>query len=293
VSEPRKHHYIPAFYVKQWATSENRLLCEHKLISGFGVKPRRTSPEGTGYQIDLYRMDGVPDGTAQRFEQQFMSLIDSHASDALGKFIAGDTDNWTSELRSSWAHFIVSLFFRNPEAVATIKGIIVEMWHTAMKSRNWMEDQKTLEAFFALDAANFLADLIASDRVGKTVFEMKWTRLDLSKSPHQLLTSDRPLVMPLGLANPKAYISLPLSPHVLFVASHEAFRFDAHPGKIARFINEQIVAQARKYVWGTTDAQLTFIRNRFGNLPDREHLTAQQLQDALDAVERWREREMP
>ena len=235
-------------------------------------------------------MNGVPDGTAQRFEQQFMGLIDSHASDALGKLIDGDTDSrWTSELRSGWARFIVSLFFRNPEAVATIKGVILEMWYAAMKSRNWTEDRKTLEAFFAVDAANFLADLIASDRVGKTVFEMKWSRLDLSNSSHQLLTSDRPIVMPLGLDNPKAYISLPLSPNILFVASHEASRFDPNPRKIARFINEQVVAQARRYVWGTTDAQLTFIRKRFGKLPDREILTAQQLQDALDAVARWRE----
>jgi hypothetical protein len=118
---------------------------------------------------------------------------------------------------------------------------------------------------------------------------MKWSRLDLSKSSHQLLTSDRPIVMPLGLDNPKAYISLPLSPNILFVASHEASRFDPNPRKIARFINEQVVAQARRYVWGTTDAQLTFIRKRFGKLPDREILTAQQLQDALDAVARWRE----
>ena len=56
----------------------------------FWCEAKANIPEGTGYQIDLYRMDGVPDGTAQRFEQQFMSLIDSHASDALGKFIAGD-----------------------------------------------------------------------------------------------------------------------------------------------------------------------------------------------------------
>jgi len=39
--------------------------------------------------------------------------------------------------------------------------------------------------------------------------EMKWSRIDLSKSTHQLLTSDRPIDMPLGLADPEAYISLP------------------------------------------------------------------------------------
>jgi hypothetical protein len=47
--------------------------------------------------------------------------------------------------------------------------------------------------------------------------EMKWSRIDLSKSTHQLLTADRPIDMPLGLADPEAYISLPVSPRILFV----------------------------------------------------------------------------
>jgi hypothetical protein len=86
-------------------------------------------------------------------------------------------------------------------------------------------DPETVEEFLAkhepnaaqIDAANFLTDVIDNDRVGKTVFEMKWSRIDLSKSTHQLLTSDRPINMPLGLADPEAYISLPVSPRILFV----------------------------------------------------------------------------
>ena len=65
MSEPRKHHYVPVCYLKQWANTPDRRLCEHKLIPGVGVKPRRTSPDGTGYQVDLYRVDGVQDALAQ------------------------------------------------------------------------------------------------------------------------------------------------------------------------------------------------------------------------------------
>jgi hypothetical protein len=50
VAEPRKHHYVPVCYLQQWANTADRRLCEHKLIpGGHGVKPRRTSPDGTGY----------------------------------------------------------------------------------------------------------------------------------------------------------------------------------------------------------------------------------------------------
>ena len=217
------------------------------------MKPRRTSPDGTGYQIDLYRIDGVPADIAQDFEKRFMHLIDTDASRALEKIIVGETDNWPGTLRSGWTRFILSLLFRNPEAVATIKNHILEMWAEGTKAlqadyaaRRRIGDPETLEEFLAkrepkaaqIGAANFLAEVIDNDRVGKTVFGMKWSRIDLSKSRYQLLTSDRPIDMPLGLADSKAYISLPVSPRVLFVAAHNNDMADAlrraNPTEIVR-----------------------------------------------------------
>jgi hypothetical protein len=79
VSEPRKHHYVPVCYLKQWVKTDDRRLCEHKLIPGYGVKPRRTSPDGTGYQVDLYRIDGVssapPALCGTRLWKQVVTLV--------------------------------------------------------------------------------------------------------------------------------------------------------------------------------------------------------------------------
>jgi hypothetical protein len=48
----QKHHYIPKFYLKQWAGPDGR-ICEfsrpHK-----EVKPRMVFPDGTGYERGLY-----------------------------------------------------------------------------------------------------------------------------------------------------------------------------------------------------------------------------------------------
>jgi Protein of unknown function (DUF4238) len=228
---------VPVCYLKQWANTDNGRLCEHKLIPAMNtVEPRRTSPAGTGYEIDLYRIGGVPQDIAQDFEKRFMHLVDTDASRALEKIIAGQTDNWPGELRSGWTRFVMSLLFRNPEAVATIRDHIVNMWDEGTKAleedyaaRRRAGDPDTIEEFLAkhepnaaqIGAANFLAEVIDNGKIGETIFGMKWSRIDLSKSKHQLLTSDRPIDMPLGLADPKAYISLPVSPTILFVAAHD------------------------------------------------------------------------
>jgi hypothetical protein len=118
---------------------------------------------------------------------------------------------------------------------------------------------------------------------------MKWSRIDLSKSNHQLLMSDRPIDMPLGLADPKAYISLPVSPRILFLAAHNRDMADtlrrSNQTEIVRKNNQRIIEQARKFVWASTDTQLTFVQRHFGKLPDREILTDQQRQEAIEAAQ--------
>jgi hypothetical protein len=115
---------------------------------------------------------------------------------------------------------------------------------------------------------------------------MKWSRVDLGKSNHELLTSDRPINMPLGLADPNAYISLPVSPRILFVAAHShglaSMLRAASPTEVARKNNQHVVEQARKFAWGSDASQLTFIQKHFGKLPDRELLTEQQRQEAQE-----------
>jgi len=59
---------------------------------------------------------------------------------------------------------------------------------------------------------------------------------------------------------------------------------DANPTDVVRKNNQRIIEQARKFVWGSTDSQIAFVRKHFGKLPDRVILTDQQRQEALAAV---------
>ena len=89
-----------------------------------------------------------------------------------------------------------------------------------------------------------------------------------------------------GLGQPNAYIALPVSPRFLFIAAHDSGIAqtvrETNPTEIVRKNNRSIIQQARKFVWGSNDAQLKFIQRNFGKLPDREILTAQQRQQAIE-----------
>jgi hypothetical protein len=59
---------------------------------------------------------------------------------------------------------------------------------------------------------------------------------------------------------------------------------NTNPTEVARRNNRRVIKQARKFVWAATDSQLGFIRKHFGELADREVLTDQQRQEAIDAA---------
>jgi hypothetical protein len=71
-----------------------------------------------------------------------------------------------------------------------------------------------------IGASNFLMETISNERVGPTIYDMHWTRHSLEHSMFPLLTSDRPIVMPFGLGDQRAFIALAASPTVLFIAAH-------------------------------------------------------------------------
>ena len=299
MNDPRRHHYNPEFYLGEWAGPDD-LVCEIKKAHG-KVEAQRKSPRATGFERDLYRTDGVPN--AQHVEKNFMSPLDNDAARALQKILSGDGSEWGGAERTAWTTFILSLLFRNPENVTIIKDHIRDLWEQGIAAleANYAErrlptDPESFDGYMALtnpaaaeiSASNVLMETIANKRVGPTIFDMLWTRHDLKNSKFQLLTSDRPIIMPLGLGNPRAFIVLPVSPTVVFVAAHDRDFADWLAGRkhneLAKVFNKAVVCQARKFVWATNDSQLEFIRRHIGTAPDRTIITEAQKQEALAVV---------
>jgi hypothetical protein len=285
MSDPSKHHYIPAFYLRQWAT--NGFLCEMRKIRG-KIVVKSKAPDGTGWEKDLYKVDGVAPEIAQHFERAFMHMVDTGAAGAMRSFIGGTMDVTVKE-RDAWIRFLLSLLFRNPEAVAELRDQILTLYRVSLERLRSNYDElrpadfpPTLEEFDAqtnpgtgyIAASNFLQQTMNAEGIANRIVRMRWGRLHLWRSRHTLLTSDRPLCLPMRFKAVSTAILIPIAPQIAFTAAENdsALQALAHGDhtSMAEDINRQVVSQARQYVYGLDDNALEFVRKHICTIPDRQ-----------------------
>jgi hypothetical protein len=296
---PKKHHYIPCFYLKRWAGADGR-LCEFSRPYQNTVKPKRVHPAATGYVERLYSLKGFAEEHAHQIEERFFRPADSLANDALTKLENGGIDvPWSSQLRSAWSRFLLSLLTRCPEDIERFRIY----WRKLLTSTNDQEEeeyrlqrsddepstfaelmaamtiQEFEESFFRL-----LIGLIDNAKIGNDFNGLRWNVIDTAASRLELLTSDRPVSRPVLLGDPDGRLLLPIGPTRLFIAARDdryARSLKHVPSeKIVRETNEHVVGAAVTYVYGSNDAQLRFVQNRFGRTPD-----VRMLDDAIETGE--------
>lgn len=281
-----KHHYIPVFYLKQWMGTK-AYVCEFSRPYD-KVKPRRTHPDGTGYVRGLYTVDSLPPGIAHTVETKFMKTTDDLAARAMRVLLEGKDINASSVVKSGWSRFILSLLMRNPEYLARIKlqirakyaGTMEELraGYTAWKLPG---DPETFDAFLAkmepasLDKAGaiFLQNIIDHKRIGTHINGMRWVMFALLRPLHGLLTSDRPVVMSNGIGYLNSFILLPVSPTHIFLATNtdtteRKIETLIQGNRLEKFLNNAVVSQAYRFVYGQTDSQLLFVERRLAKSPD-------------------------
>jgi hypothetical protein len=209
MSKAGKHHYIPVFYLKQWA-GEDGCVCEFSKPYD-RVKPRRTNPDGTGYVHGLNRIPGLPPHETDFLEDYFFKLTDDLAAKALKILLSGDRDlQFSVKVKSGWSRFITSLIMRNPEAVERSMREAKRLYDEARtelyadyEKHRKPDDPSTYEEYAAKHSANpagrggaiLLQKIIDSPLIGNWINNMRWIVLRAHNPKFSLLTSDRPVVL--------------------------------------------------------------------------------------------------
>lgn len=270
----KKHHYLPVFYLKQWALQPGGKVVEFSRPFGPEVKARRIHPSGTGYVNWLYASEFSGAG-AWDMERDFFSPVDSRAADAMRSLISGAT--LSDPDRQAWATFVVSLMCRMPEDVPIIKEMrkrIVLMFAPAFRrvfdSSRPAEETRTFEQLTSEvmetvpdKALITLKKIITNEKLIEMLCDMTWTVVSLS-GDHELLTSDRPVTYTHALNGDHSHIVLPVGPRHLFIAARNPAmlkRYAALP-KLGSMANQKAAEQASKLVYGSSERQLRFVQNR-------------------------------
>jgi hypothetical protein len=270
-----KHHYVPVFYLQQWAGARSRLIEFSRQGPDQVVKSRPTSPTGTGYVRGLYRMDDIDPDVVNAVETLFLKPSDGLAAEALQCFLEEREFPKPGPMRTSWSRFVLSLMVRYPEAVAHMKTQLRANVEKMYERTRKPDEPRTFAEFEATQGSHDMArihgkllmDLMQDSRMGRLIFRMHWGVLKFENYKHNLLTSDRAIasnIFPLSAH----HLCLPISPKMGFFAcaTEQAERefMGIDPHLVMQTMNDKVVRQAQNYVWGTDDSQLRYVKNRMG-----------------------------
>jgi hypothetical protein len=282
MSKEGLHHYIPVFYLKRWAR-DKRPLCEFSKPYD-RVKPRMTHPRGTGYVDGLNTIEGLPPAEARYLEDVFFQIADDAAAQALTILLTPPPWTFTAKERSGWSRFIMSLMVRNPESVQKYKEVAAAIFKEALprieatyaKDRG-PNDPPTYAEYAQLHGPNpaartivrVIQSLADNEELGRRINSMRWSVLSDTNPTFELLTSDRPMLATNGIGPPNGHLIMPISPFHVFVATNNVetenhIRTVWKTGDAIAQINDRVASQARKYVYGTDDTQLSFVSKRLG-----------------------------
>jgi len=279
-NEPRKHHYIPIFYSKQWCDAAGKMV---RFTREHGACiDRRKPPAAVGWEHDLYRMPGEEGAGAQRLEARFFSQLDDRAAVVLRKLLATPSANLDELDVGHWSMFMRSLLHRSPTRLDEYrKSGIAIWWEIVRNAADRYNEMRS--AADPLTHAEYLASrtetegaaavienmphLLAGHRVLAAFARAPWASYDVPASCPSLLLSDAPIVMTNGFDVPGGHIAMPVSPTRFIVISRDsktALDIDRVPVKLlAKGLNDGVVRQARHFVAAIDTSQKRFIDNRF------------------------------
>lgn len=286
--EPKDHHYVPAFYLRQWEHPNLRdKLVEFRhltMSNGSKIVDKEVSAKATGYQTHLYSISTAdPEILDHSFERDFMSNVDDRASRVLNRLISG-AKGIDEMHRDDWARFVYVQMMRSPEEMQDSSSSYQQMWELPPR-----ELEEWYQGVRVSGMPNTLADINKStpahelqkmhqDSLRQTFSEglvlnliskLNWHTRTVSKASYSLLTSDRPVFCNNRLSFSDGLLFMPLSPTMVFYAlpasspKHKILR-EASDNQVVRFCNQIIVGQAHQYVWASDKQHRKFIARRFG-----------------------------
>lgn len=275
------HHYIPQFLLRGWCNKAG-ILTVYTRRNGLVVTSER-HPRATGFEPNLYALEQVPPERKHVVENEFFSPhIDARAAPILKKIVEGGFKQVTTDERSDFSRFILSLRARHPDAVALARARGIEEIsrqlardpheYEALRTESSPESltewvRRNQPGLISNFGVSLLPRVVGHDATGERLFRMPWTLHDLTSASFDLLLSDRPCLLDGNALEGVCTIAVPLDPrHLLFVSNNqvqmERLRL-ANPNEVVKMINRVSVVSAAERVYGTSGQHIKLVEKLF------------------------------
>lgn len=277
---PRRHHFVPQFFLEAWANAEGKIAAYKKLPNG-DVALSWRSPKSVGYREHLYSFPELGEA-AVALETGLLKRLDDRAAKIIQRMIHS-----TGELEIDdmvwWSHFLLSLIVRNPESVTALKRAALEMWtapdpksQADYEARKGPDDPATLDEWLQSDSGiggprlgqTLLHSLITNKNVAGQLRQMSWQIVTIPPEHPPLVTSDRPLFSSNGLKKKNGQILLPIGPRHCFCAFNDpdvVRDVAAMPAEIlVESLRQHIAVRAQAYVYASSGDEAGFVKQWLG-----------------------------
>jgi hypothetical protein len=235
MTDTQDHHYVPKFFLESWCGTDGKVTA-YSRRNGHIVTSVR-APKGTGFEPNLYSLRQAAPEQKHAIEEKFMApYIDTPAASIVRKIFCGEFTKLTTDERSDFTRFILSLRARHPDAIALAKAtgrgaltdalardpgeyLAVRGQSSASTLLEWT--QLNVPHLFENFGVSGLPGLIANEKAGERIFAMPWGVHDVSHANLDLLLSDRPCLLQGSAISGDCLVVLPLSPTLLFFACNQ------------------------------------------------------------------------
>ncbi len=185
--ESRDHHYIPAFYQKQWGIG-GKLFAYSRPFKCIVMKS--CSPYATGFERDLYALHSYPSPTRAVLEDRVLKQIDQQASDALQSLLEWQGQSLPLKTKVAWARFVLSLHLRHPDSVANLRRLWADDYRDRFDAlrrdlqsdvEDWDDESRADQGFGML-----YSRVLSSAEVITFIIGMQWHTLTVQGAANSL-----------------------------------------------------------------------------------------------------------
>lgn len=248
MSIPRKHHYLPQFYLERWARDGEVIRYVRPLGNDGPLDCRGKAPKGIAYERDLYQLPDIPDlAESQQIEMRFFQEVDDRAATALQRVDANTP--LSLEDRTALARFMVSLLHRSPSRLGAIRRELLEKREGApFRDLEGDELDRAVKAM----SNRLLENLVGSDYGADLLTRLVPHPIIINGASKALMTSDRPVSVSGQLVSSDAFMILPYGPDrmIVFTRKADVARSFATQDKniLVKGINGAVVEQAEDII---------------------------------------------